>query len=339
MLGSAFLREARVAVPPAWGEATVRAALATVNHIVNRRGRLGGGQGIDSGGAQNHVAPEAHIGVSHSPGCRPDRLGGVGRPGLARQEAPKAATARPAPAGPRKAETAVAQPQPGSADAAGTFPVRGRVLDPDGKPVAGAGVYVRHYAEVQWLPIDPMAARQKGRVAVTDADGRFHFELDKAAGDIPSSGEISWHEAQIAAAAPGFAPAWVEAADLVEGRRGDAAASPRRRARPRAHRGFARAASRRGGCANPSDLGGQGRARPRHDAGLRRGGSKTRLAHGTGSIRGLRPGKRIRRRSGRAAGTPGQPAPTVSSRFGASAATESPGWTSTAAEWPTARST
>ena len=31
-LGSAFLREARVAVPPAWDEATVRAALATVNH-------------------------------------------------------------------------------------------------------------------------------------------------------------------------------------------------------------------------------------------------------------------------------------------------------------------
>ena len=28
-------------------------------------------------------------------------------------------------------------------DAVGTFPVRGRVLDPDGKPVAGAGVYVR----------------------------------------------------------------------------------------------------------------------------------------------------------------------------------------------------
>ncbi len=30
MLGSEFLRGARVAVPPAWSQATVRAALATV---------------------------------------------------------------------------------------------------------------------------------------------------------------------------------------------------------------------------------------------------------------------------------------------------------------------
>ena len=57
------------------------------------------------------------------------------------------------------------------------------MLDPDGKPVAGAGVYVRPYAEVQWLPNNPMAARQKGQVAATDADGRFHFELDKGASD------------------------------------------------------------------------------------------------------------------------------------------------------------
>ena len=83
------------------------------------------------------------------------------------QEAPKGATAPPAAAvRPNRPHTAVPQPKPASADTDGTFPVRGRVLDPDGKPVAGAGVYVRHHAEVQWTPIDPMAARQKGRVAV-----------------------------------------------------------------------------------------------------------------------------------------------------------------------------
>ena len=93
------------------------------------------------------------------------------------------------------------------------------MLDPDGKPVAGAGVYVRHYAEDQWLPIDPMAARQKGRVAATDADGRFHFELDKGASDV-TYGDTGWHKAQIAVAAPGFAPAWVDAGELVK--RGEA---------------------------------------------------------------------------------------------------------------------
>ena len=51
--------------------------------LVNRRGRLGGGPGIDSGGARNHVVQEAYIGVSRSPGWRTDRVGGVGRAGLA----------------------------------------------------------------------------------------------------------------------------------------------------------------------------------------------------------------------------------------------------------------
>ena len=36
-------------------------------------------------------------------------------------------------------------PEPDPLDAVGTFPVRGRVLDPDGKPVAGAEIYVHHY--------------------------------------------------------------------------------------------------------------------------------------------------------------------------------------------------
>jgi len=67
-----------------------------------------------------------------------------------------------------------------------------------------------------------MAARQKGRVTSTDTDGRFHFELDKGASDGAYwRGVTGWHKAQIAVAAPGFAPAWVEAGDMVK--RGDMA--------------------------------------------------------------------------------------------------------------------
>ena len=133
------------------------------------------------------------------------------------QEAPQGASAPPVSTARPTAETAVPRPKPGSADTAGTFPARGRVLDPDGKPVAGAGVYVRPYAERRWSENDPMAARQKGRVASTDADGRFHFELDKGASDGSYwRGVTGWHKAQIAVAAPGFAPAWVEAGDMVK---------------------------------------------------------------------------------------------------------------------------
>ena len=267
-----FLREAQAAVPPAWREATVRAAVAVVNRTIDRRGRLGGSSVTDPGGAQDHVGAEAD--TRHRPPCWEPALIGWGASAAlisrgrspARASAP-ASIARPRPSR-RPAAESRAPPTP-----AGTFPVRGRVLDPDGKPVAGAGVYVRHYAEVRWSEIDPMAARQKGRVASTDADGRFHFELDKGASDGSYySGVTGWHKAQIAVAAPGFAPAWVEAGDAGQAGRDGAAAGPGRRARPRACPGSARPARRRGDRADPSDLGGQRRGRPRRHAGLGRGG-------------------------------------------------------------------
>ena len=52
---------------------------------------------------------------------------------------------------------------------------------------------------------------------MSDADGRFHFDLDKASSDWPYGDEPAWHEAQIAAVAPGFGPAWVDAGSLLKG--------------------------------------------------------------------------------------------------------------------------
>ncbi len=66
------------------------------------------------------------------------------------------------------AQRAAARPEADAdpLDAVGTFPVRGRVLDPDGKPVAGAEIFVRHNTEFGWSAVDPVPAGQKGRVAV-----------------------------------------------------------------------------------------------------------------------------------------------------------------------------
>ena len=143
-------------------------------------------------------------GLGRPAGGRPDGLGGVGRPDLARGRARESRQRRP-PFVRRPARSPARSPKPDPLDAVGTFPVRGRVLDPDGKPVAGAEIFIRHYAELGWPPDRPGPPQgQKGRVAVSDADGRFHFELDKASSDWPYGDEPAWHKAQIAAVAPGF---------------------------------------------------------------------------------------------------------------------------------------
>jgi RNA polymerase sigma factor (sigma-70 family) len=50
--------------------------------------------------------------------------------------------------------------------------VRGRVLDPDGKPVAGAKLYLGHYG-----PKDELVVSERAK---SDADGRFQFTFDKS---------------------------------------------------------------------------------------------------------------------------------------------------------------
>ena len=85
------------------------------------------------------------------------------------QEAPKGAVVPPAPAVRPRADTAVPQPKPGSDDTAGTFPVRGRVLDPDGKPVAGAASprLAALLGRRDGTTSDPVTHGQRGRVAVS----------------------------------------------------------------------------------------------------------------------------------------------------------------------------
>ncbi len=210
VLAAVRLRDAGTVVPPAWRESTLRAALDLINSTA--------GAGAVSAAAQSLSHEVLKIMFVQRLTFAAAVLLGAGLMAwaaaaalISRDEEPPTTPAATARRGglPRGVE---ADPR----DAAGMFPARGRVLDPDGKPVAGAGVYVRPYAERGWSENDPMAARQKGHVAATDADGRFQFELDKGASDGAYwRGVTGWHKAQIAVAAPGFAPAWVEAGDMV----------------------------------------------------------------------------------------------------------------------------
>ena len=134
-----------------------------------------------------------------------------------------------------------------SADTAGTFPVRGQVLDPDGKPVANAGVYVRPYAEVPLdSHFDPVPRGQKGRVAASDANGRFHFELDKACERCrPMAIMTTLAQGPDRGRGAGICAGLGRGRHTGKRRRGDAAAGARRCAGSRPRARYARPAGRR----------------------------------------------------------------------------------------------
>jgi beta-lactamase regulating signal transducer with metallopeptidase domain/protocatechuate 3,4-dioxygenase beta subunit len=80
-----------------------------------------------------------------------------------------------------------------------SFNIRGQVLDPAGKPAAGARLFV-----IYWRHTEPPKAPLKP-LATTDASGRFEFTLKRA--DLGPGVEDDWATASIVAAADGFGPA------------------------------------------------------------------------------------------------------------------------------------
>ena len=205
MLGAVFLREARVAVPAGLGRGDRPGGAGHRESHDDRRGRLGGGQGIDSGGAQDHVAPEAHIGLDHSPGRRPDRLGGVGRLGLAPETSLRRRRPRARIPPRRKAEAAVPQPGPNPPETPGKVAVR--------RAGARAGRAARRRREalprrrrsalLRWQPYPSHES------ATTGPDGRFQFLADRGR-DHDRERETPIERTVVAAAAPNYGVAWVE---------------------------------------------------------------------------------------------------------------------------------
>ncbi len=210
-----FLREARAAVPPAWNAAALHAALHAIRPAATA--------GTVSVAAQSltqevlkamffqklTIASAALIGAGLMAWAASAAL-------ISHDDGTKKANPAPAPVS-RRTATPAPQQQGNSLETDATFPVRGRVLDPDGKPVAGAEIFIRHNTEFGRFEVDPVPDGQKRRVTATDADGRFRLDLDKASSDWSYSDQPAWHGAQIAAVAPGLAVAWVDAGSLLKG--------------------------------------------------------------------------------------------------------------------------
>jgi RNA polymerase sigma factor (sigma-70 family) len=104
-----------------------------------------------------------------------------------------------------------------------TLTVAGRVIDPQGKPVAGADItlwwhlgYEGYYR--MWHPrtLKPLQPRFG---AVSDAAGRFRFTFSVSEIDDGPMNmwEGRWKSAQVVAAAKGYGPGWVLAEDIRKG--------------------------------------------------------------------------------------------------------------------------
>jgi protocatechuate 3,4-dioxygenase beta subunit len=99
------------------------------------------------------------------------------------------------------------KPPTANGEASDLITYRGRVLDPEGQPVAGARLYLSGPATVKPNP----AVR-----ATTGADGRYHFTVRSADVTDPKTGQL-WFAHLFVAAAEGYGPDWVAMRKQPEG--------------------------------------------------------------------------------------------------------------------------
>ena len=216
-LGAVLLREARAAVPAAWSEATVRAAVATVNHTMT--------VGVVSAAAQQLAQEVFKIMLLRKLTWASATLLAAGLIGWGAsaalvslgQEAPKGATAPPAPPSGQR-------PIPPSRSrnrAPPTRPAHSRLAAGCSTPTAS-----RWPAPGSTCATMPNVVGARSTRWPRGRRGVWRRRM-RTAGSISSwtrvramartgSGVTGWHKAQIAVAAPGFAPAWVEAGDMVK---------------------------------------------------------------------------------------------------------------------------
>jgi beta-lactamase regulating signal transducer with metallopeptidase domain/protocatechuate 3,4-dioxygenase beta subunit len=115
---------------------------------------------------------------------------------------------------PKKSAT-VGDPKPAPADPVkpeSRITVKGRVVDQDGRPVAGATVASARSRRGGVGPYGRDADLQEIDRVATDADGRFSLTIiDSESGSEPNPDDPDrWRRPAIVARAPGFGPAWAK---------------------------------------------------------------------------------------------------------------------------------
>ncbi len=204
MLGALCIRAAAPVVPLAWRDATVRAALTTVNQSVTA--------GVVSAGANALTGEVLKIMLLQKLTLASAALlvaglitwGSTAVLVSFGQEPAKTSAAGPNPASQPKAKTAVPGSKPDSPDPSGKMTVRGRVLAPDGRPVADAKLYCTPAIDFPWLQY------RSQDCATTAPDGRFQFVADRRPELMLGYEKFRSEKTVIAAAAAGFGLGWLE---------------------------------------------------------------------------------------------------------------------------------
>jgi RNA polymerase sigma factor (sigma-70 family) len=187
LLGVSSARQASAALPAAWVQASCRA----VTHAAGRRAAASLAEGVLRAMQVGRIA-QAVLAVT----ALAIVAGGLGAAGAAQGDD----RARGAMAAPKERPRVV---EAGPHQEGGEVEIRGRVLDPDGRPLAGAKIYLGGDEYVEVPPPHPVRA-------VSGPDGRFRFvagrkELAGAAGqDRQAQPGVP-----LAALAEGHGPAWV----------------------------------------------------------------------------------------------------------------------------------
>jgi RNA polymerase sigma factor (sigma-70 family) len=207
MLGVAFASEARAAVSPALIHATVRTAVATVNHSVTA--------GIVSATAQALTQEVLGTMLLQKITVASTALIGAGllawgasavmlTPTEQRKEKTAASSApktRPEHAAKTDAPKPPSKPSSKPPEPPMKITVRGRVLKPDGQPAAGAKIF-------RTSTIFYRQPHQAREAAISGADGRFEFVADKQVEEIYQNERYYDDDSVVAASAPGYAVAW-----------------------------------------------------------------------------------------------------------------------------------